>query len=673
MIAGEDRERYSADLDAAHDLVDMGVPVFVGRLGKDGNPDRTDRRWREWQNKQPSHRVVDTWQPGLALCAVMGFRFDALDKDPRNGGKLSWKRMASDLGDDGPQLYGTVATPSGGQHYYVAATGLGTVHGFLPGLDLQGGKADGSSRGFVFLPPTARASKADGQVRRYSWIDQLAQVNGDGPSAALTAYVRDALAGHATDSEDTRRPPVAHLEAAVFAAGTDAGTGTQRIALLKLVQEWERQHGSGTPKVLALTIEFLKQVPNLDPKDPWWPARGPDPDHWAKSLQHAAGQIIADAEPGELDGIEDAVRSDKQRGKRGAKEYDDLVRIETMRYRARLAARDAVEAERRAAGGDEGLFRSVNLATVEDPPPLVLGADGAFPRTGLAHLFGPPNIGKSPLLGFVALSRVRAGWDDGELFGIYELEIGPQRWRRLLTDLGATPEELERIPYYSNMAAPVDLVKHGRALCRAAIADGCRGLGFDSLISMLVVSQIGENDPQGVRAWFDDAARPMASSGGFALVVDHVGLGDDERGRGSSDKGAATDFSVAMKCHRPGRRGESGEYSLLCVKDRNAVFIGDSMKLGHRAIDDRHFTYEPEGWSFAEDTDRGRDDAETQTKIVDAMAETTRPLSILRIAEITGMDKEAIRSALRRGATGRNPVFLKVGRGEYELLHKAVG
>ncbi len=69
-------------INAAHALVDMGVPVFRGRLRIDGNPDTDDRRWQNWQNKKPDHEQVELWKPGEALCAVTGYTFDVIDIDP---------------------------------------------------------------------------------------------------------------------------------------------------------------------------------------------------------------------------------------------------------------------------------------------------------------------------------------------------------------------------------------------------------------------------------------------------------------------------------------------------------------------------------------------------------------------------------------------------------------
>ena len=79
-------------LDAAHELVDLGVPVFTAQLDKAGNP----RPPKGWEKTEPDHARVK-WRPGLALCAVMGTAFDALDVDPRNGGTESLAALKDEL------------------------------------------------------------------------------------------------------------------------------------------------------------------------------------------------------------------------------------------------------------------------------------------------------------------------------------------------------------------------------------------------------------------------------------------------------------------------------------------------------------------------------------------------------------------------------------------------
>lgn len=151
-------------LEIARGLAMAGVPIFVAapapgsKVGYALPPN--------WEHTAADPRAVDQWRPGWALCAVGGHSCDFLDVDPRNGGRES----SEQLWRDGvwPQSYGSALTPSGGHHEIIAplGTGKGTP---VAGVDIQGGRADGTGRGFVFIAPTVRASKVDGIARPYRW------------------------------------------------------------------------------------------------------------------------------------------------------------------------------------------------------------------------------------------------------------------------------------------------------------------------------------------------------------------------------------------------------------------------------------------------------------------------------------------------------------------------
>ena len=161
-------------LQAARDLIDMGVPIFTAK------PNHGDRGGEfhypdAWQTFRPHQRQVDIWRPGDALCMVTGVVFDVLDVDPRNGGAESLKDLAEELGWDGghgPQSYGLALTPSAGEHHLFGRTMLAKTTKLGKGLDLQSGDSHGRGRGFVFIAPTVRVSKygpSKGQPVAYRW------------------------------------------------------------------------------------------------------------------------------------------------------------------------------------------------------------------------------------------------------------------------------------------------------------------------------------------------------------------------------------------------------------------------------------------------------------------------------------------------------------------------
>lgn len=152
-------------LNAARRLAEAGVPLFVAPPIKTGKVGFALPKG--WERAEADPSVVDKWRPGWALCAVMGHVVDAIDVDPRNGGSLEALQKA--LGGDLPTVYGRASTPSGGEHYLVASLNVRKVQDLVPGVDLQAGNSDGVGRGFIFLAPTQRVSKADGSLRSYRW------------------------------------------------------------------------------------------------------------------------------------------------------------------------------------------------------------------------------------------------------------------------------------------------------------------------------------------------------------------------------------------------------------------------------------------------------------------------------------------------------------------------
>ncbi len=170
-------------LDIARQLIAAGVPVFAAPPCPEGcaitNP-KTKERHRggpgkyhlpaHWEKTIPATVNLEKWRPGWALAAVGGHRVDFLDVDPRSGGDESLKTLR-ELGQV-PRVLATARTPSGGIHYMINATGERKYTGFMPGLDLQSGAPDGKGRGFVWIAPTVRASKANqdtGAIKPYVW------------------------------------------------------------------------------------------------------------------------------------------------------------------------------------------------------------------------------------------------------------------------------------------------------------------------------------------------------------------------------------------------------------------------------------------------------------------------------------------------------------------------
>lgn len=197
-----------AELAIARGLVEAGVPVFRAVPHVDGacgypwchevvEPGRRTAEFHHpagWQNTPVGMAGVDAWQPGDALCAVMGVACDVLDVDPRNGGRESYDMLA--MAGLVPRSYGVAVTPSGGEHYIIARLHVGKATGTIAaGIDIQAGADDGTGRGFVYIAPTVRASKSgggdDGEPVPYRWAvaPALDDMDGDDSGVELAEIV----------------------------------------------------------------------------------------------------------------------------------------------------------------------------------------------------------------------------------------------------------------------------------------------------------------------------------------------------------------------------------------------------------------------------------------------------------------------------------------------------
>lgn len=202
------------ELHVARLLIELGIPVFVAKPAMSGgvwNPKGGTGRCgfvlpREWQKTiatanwlpAPDGTIAKgfegrAWQPGDALGAVGGHGLDFVDVDLRTeGAEASWAELQAVM----PPVYFTQTSPSGGFHAAVASMDVGERVGFVPGIDLRAGRADGTGRGFIFLSPTVKLSKVTDEVMPYavtemSLLEKLAL--SDDPAAVLAADDTDDL------------------------------------------------------------------------------------------------------------------------------------------------------------------------------------------------------------------------------------------------------------------------------------------------------------------------------------------------------------------------------------------------------------------------------------------------------------------------------------------------
>ena len=193
---------YTAEIDAAldvaRDAAAGGMPVFIApphvhrevhdeyycKLGCEKEFDLPTG----WEKTRANSAIIDRWKPGDALCLVQGVVSDTIDTDIDRGGAPSRALIQDHM----PRIFGLADTPSGGTHEIIAPLNIGkhTRLGDLAGLDLQGGRSDGTGLTFIYASPTMRPSKVTGEIKMYTWVqppDMAALAEGDADMSAVLA------------------------------------------------------------------------------------------------------------------------------------------------------------------------------------------------------------------------------------------------------------------------------------------------------------------------------------------------------------------------------------------------------------------------------------------------------------------------------------------------------
>ena len=220
----------SQALEIARELIAAGIPVFAAAPCPENckTPGHSRMEFhlpRDWQKIPPSEAHLNRWKPGWALAAVSGRAADFIDVDDHHGGDVSWKTIQQSGG--APRVFGMQRTPSGGRHYMISPLRERGANGFLPGLDYQGGDADGEGRCFVWIAPTVKRSKnvadrlEDGSfpLGEYRWeerpdTEMLGEFAGSDDSGT---HISDLLAAHRSPAPEAMLEPVVPAEGAVAA------------------------------------------------------------------------------------------------------------------------------------------------------------------------------------------------------------------------------------------------------------------------------------------------------------------------------------------------------------------------------------------------------------------------------------------------------------------------
>lgn len=193
MLSRELSPEQADALEVARHLARNGVPLFVARPATDDDAPYFRKLGfvlPKWRDAVADPAVADQWRPGWALGAVMGRAMDLLDLDTHKGTGTVPAELHADVA---ASVLGAARTPSGGMHLFVAPLGEGSHDNVWPGVDVKGGRPDGTSVGLAFIAPTVKTSKATGEPRPYTW-ETPPVFAGKPRSEALASAVRSAFA-----------------------------------------------------------------------------------------------------------------------------------------------------------------------------------------------------------------------------------------------------------------------------------------------------------------------------------------------------------------------------------------------------------------------------------------------------------------------------------------------
>ena len=190
MTTAQQHDPVAEALDIARGLARAGIPIFIAPPSSDPKDTSGFRLPGRWQQTKPDPSVLDHWQPGWAVCAVMGHGIDLVDLDLYAGaetGKI-WDALQA------ARHYGRASTASGGIHVFVASMGVRSKNALFKGIDIKAGDADGKGHGFAFIAPTVKPSKMTGEMSPYYWetppdLAALAGTGQDQSGQALAALL----------------------------------------------------------------------------------------------------------------------------------------------------------------------------------------------------------------------------------------------------------------------------------------------------------------------------------------------------------------------------------------------------------------------------------------------------------------------------------------------------
>lgn len=240
----------------ARALVEHGVPVFAAAPCPDGckTPGHEKLEFhlpRAWQKITPSIKQLERWRPGWGLAAIGGHAVDFLDEDPRSGGDKSVAQLRA--AGAFPNTYGIASTKSDGFHYVIAPLRESRMEGpdwDMPGLDYQGGRADGEGRAFVWIAPTVAKSKTTGELSGYRWDiepywEEIEDLSGDDSGDVIRERIRAKRAPEKKEKEPEIRESPEKKDASGASSPVSPSLMDDPFMRTSQIERSAQQHGGG--------------------------------------------------------------------------------------------------------------------------------------------------------------------------------------------------------------------------------------------------------------------------------------------------------------------------------------------------------------------------------------------------------------------------------------------
>ena len=183
--------------------------------------------------------------------------------------------------------------------------------------------------------------------------------------------------------------------------------------------------------------------------------------------------------------------------------------------------------------------------------------------SGRRHLLsGLPEANKTLFALILGLELLRSS---GDTFAMIDFESGPEATRLMLTELGATKDELERV-LYPEIEGPPDATDIGML-----VDAGAKLAIIDAAIGAYDASGLDDNKRQDAEkfglSWID----PLWQRGVATVLIDHVVKSAESRGKfaiGSERKAGRTDVHLGLEARLQLTRGTHGLVRVTVHKDR---------------------------------------------------------------------------------------------------------